>query len=382
MYKKIIAVLMLFILGLLMGTLYPSQALTPKDIVSVSWNAYKGKFIQQDGRTIDLNQQQITTSEGQSYTMLRALWMNDKTTFDLARTWANNNLRLRTDSLYSWRWGKNNNNEWKILDPSSASDADQDIAYALILASKKWKVPEYQQEAKVLLADIAKFEVVETSIGPVLTAGDWAPKEENPTINPSYFAPYAYRVFAEIDPQGPWLAMIDTTYKVLESASNLSNVGLVPDWCAIEKKTGKIILSKAFPDGLIHSYDAWRTVWRVAYDAKFYGKKDPRPLNFLKKYKYPFDYWVKNNRLPQIFNSDGTVRVDVENFATLGNYLPAFGLIDKSISQKLYEKDFLGGYERMGRSGFWGDPQDYYAQNWVWFGLALWSDFIENPTNL
>ena len=37
-----------------------------------------------------------------------------------------------------------------------------------------------------------------------LTAGDWAPGEQVIPLNPSYFAPYAYRVFAEADPGHDW----------------------------------------------------------------------------------------------------------------------------------------------------------------------------------
>lgn len=372
-YKKFLLILMFFTLSLFGTNYYYGQNVTPQNMLEVSWKAYKSKFVQNDGRAIDWRRDQITTSEGQSYSMLRAVWMNDREAFDLARTWANNNLKLRQDTLYSWKWGKANDNQWKILDKSSASDADQDIAYALILGAKRWKVTEYENEAKAILKDIAKLEVVETDIGPVITAGDWATQETNPTINPSYIAPYAYRLFAEIDPQGPWLRMVESSYKVLEAASSLSKVGLIPDWCAIEKKTGKIVPSAVFPEGNIHSYDAWRTVWRIAYDAKFYGEKDSRPIDFLRKKRYLFDYWVHNNRLPQIFNVDGTVRIDLENFASLGTNLPAFAVIDKEVGKKLYEKDLLGGYQRLNRSGFWGDPDDYYAQNWAWFGVALYS---------
>lgn len=353
----------------------PQQALfsTTNEILEKSWQVYKEKFIQKDGRTIEWKREQITTSEGQSYAMLRSVWMNDRPTFDLAYRWANENMRLRGDSLYSWKWGKNNEGKWSILDTSVATDADQDIAYALILAAKKWKEPNYETQAKLILIDLWKKTVVETSIGPVLTAGDWAPKQAKPTINPSYLAPYEYRLFASIDPDRPWMKLVDSSYKVLDSSANLSSVSLIPDWCAIEPSTGKILLAEGFTQGEGHSYDAWRTAWRVAFDAKVAPSTDKRASIFLKKNSFIFNYWIKNSRIPEAFQPDGSLRVDVENIATIGCYLPAFAVISPKVAQQLYEKSLLAGFNRMAKSGFWGDPLDYYAQNWVWFGIALWS---------
>ena len=51
-------------------------------VLSSSWEKYKEQFINQDGRVIDYSQGDITTSEGQSYAMLRAVWIDDKAAFD------------------------------------------------------------------------------------------------------------------------------------------------------------------------------------------------------------------------------------------------------------------------------------------------------------
>src|SRR5262245_11877702 len=42
-----------------------------------SWERYKKQFIQADGRVIDYTAA-VSTSEGQSYGMLRSFWMRDK----------------------------------------------------------------------------------------------------------------------------------------------------------------------------------------------------------------------------------------------------------------------------------------------------------------
>src|SRR5574344_625016 len=78
--------------------------------LKTSYDLYKKTFLSSDGRVIDYDRNDITTTEGQSYMLLRSYFMNDRKTFDLVLTWTNNNLRL-SDGLYAWLWGKNQNGE-------------------------------------------------------------------------------------------------------------------------------------------------------------------------------------------------------------------------------------------------------------------------------
>src|SRR5690242_5505401 len=67
---------------------------SPKDVLTTLWDNYKQTYVQNDpsqpdgqsGRTIDTQNNNRTTSEGESYTLLRAVWMDDQATFD--RSWA------------------------------------------------------------------------------------------------------------------------------------------------------------------------------------------------------------------------------------------------------------------------------------------------------
>ncbi|MCP4432681.1 MAG: hypothetical protein GY806_17040, partial [Gammaproteobacteria bacterium] len=80
------------------------------------WNYYNYTYIS-GGRVVSLDEGGITTSEGQSYAMLRAVWSGDRETFDSVWAWTQKNL-LRLDNLFSWKW-KNT-----ILDKNAATDAD------------------------------------------------------------------------------------------------------------------------------------------------------------------------------------------------------------------------------------------------------------------
>ncbi len=50
------------------------------------WNYYNYTYIQ-NGRVIALDENSITTSEGQSYAMLRAVWSGDRQSFDSIWSW-------------------------------------------------------------------------------------------------------------------------------------------------------------------------------------------------------------------------------------------------------------------------------------------------------
>src|SRR5215472_3824549 len=57
------------------------------DMLKESWTAYKNRFVQADGRVIDLKAEGVSTSEGQSYAMLRAVWVGDQQSFDRILEW-------------------------------------------------------------------------------------------------------------------------------------------------------------------------------------------------------------------------------------------------------------------------------------------------------
>ncbi|MGH7228281.1 MAG: glycosyl hydrolase family 8, partial [Nitrospiraceae bacterium] len=123
------------------------------DELSALWSFYKQKYIV-SGRVISLDENGITTSEGQGYAMLRAVWSNDRHTFTTVWTWTKRNLQIRPDKLFAWKW------KGKVLSANSATDADTDIALALILASRRFSEPSFEQEALAILDSIWTAEVL------------------------------------------------------------------------------------------------------------------------------------------------------------------------------------------------------------------------------
>lgn len=343
-----------------------------KPILQQSWDAYKSKFIQGDGRVMDLSQDAITTSEGQSYALLRAVWMNDQPTFGKAWEWSQKNLGYKDTGLFAWKWGKHCDNSWAILDKASATDADQDIAFALILAGKQWSRPELIEQAKAILSHIWDKEVVQVSGHPYLAAGVWAIQADKVRLNPSYFAPYEYRVFAKIDPQHNWNGLVDTSYQVLEAAGKESRLGLPPDWCNLDAKTGAVSVADNDKQS-DYSYDAMRVPWRVALDWQW--NQDPRAKKYLDSLGFLQDSWKVQRTIRGAYTNTGVMRGFDEPIAGFGCVLPMFELIAPDLARQVYQEKLQSVYY----DGLWKSDTDYYGQNWAWFGLAAAGNLLAKP---
>lgn len=140
-----------------------------------AWEQFKKAYVSAEGRVIDPSDaRKITTSEGQSYALFFALAANDRQGFDKLFQWTQNNLAqgdLRAH-LPGWLWGKKSEDEWTVLDSNSAADSDLWIAWALLEAGRLWKVDNYTEVGKALLARIADEEVADVpGLGPSVLPG-------------------------------------------------------------------------------------------------------------------------------------------------------------------------------------------------------------------
>ncbi|MBC8074599.1 MAG: glycosyl hydrolase [Chloroflexales bacterium] len=358
-----------------------SAAPAPAALLAQSWASYRSSFIQGDGRTIDPMREQATTSEGQSYSLLRAVWMNDQPTFDRVLRWTNDNLRVRGDQLFGFLWGRHANGSWAILDPNVATDADQDIALALIFAERRWNEPAYGSQARAILADLWAKTVVRVNNKPYITAGDWAAVQERPTLNPSYLAPYAYRIFATADPARPWEALIDTSYEVLTACSNqpldrASSVGLPPNWCALDKAGGVTAPDPNQKLDTNYGYDAFRTYWRIALDAKWFGER--RAYDYLRTSNYLRNAWASRGAHAAVYRHDGAIERSEEDATVYGGLIANLAITDPTGARELYEQKLAPRFITSNGQAFWDNGQNYYAQNWIWFGVGLYADALPN----
>jgi endo-1,4-beta-D-glucanase Y len=350
------------------------QTTPNRDLLAESWDSYRRRFIQSDGRVIDFEASDRSTSEGQAYAMLRAVLIDDPETFAKTLKWSENNLLRqqngkRTDSLWAWKWGKKPDGSWGAIDHNFASDGDIDAITALILASRRWNRPEYLELAKTKLQDLWNLSSAPGYGGKrYLLPGPKAAfvrDESTFYLNPSYLAPYAFRIFAQVDPAHDWLSLVDSSYEILENSTRLSSVGLPSDWVALDIKTGQFqIVPPSSNLQSLYSFDAYRVWWRLSLDAAWFNS--PQARRYLQQSTQHLQkLWTQQSRLPARIDLQGKPLVDYEATSQYAMFYAAMRIVEPALAQELLVKKLLPQYKQ----GIWGDDSAYYTQNLAWLGL-------------
>lgn len=367
----------------------PAPVFSEREMLEGIWHNYKQDFLEKETyRALDPERGGITTSEGQSYTMLRAVWIDDRETFDRAWQWTKDNLQRENDHLLSWLFGKRSDGTYGVLDQpgaiNSASDGDTDTALALLLAYSRWRDDAYFGDAVTLLNDIWEHEVVEINGKRYLAANnvEKTANTQEVLLNPSYFAPYAYRIFGAVSPH-PWEDLVDTSYEVIEESIALSEAegsenGLPPDWVLIDRNTGKLRIPEEGSFSSNYSFDAVRVPWRLALDWKWFG--EPRAEEALSKMSFLEEEWDRNRRLSAEYTNTGEPLTGDESPVMYGTSIGYFMVRAPEDARELYESKLVSLYspDRFG----WNVPLSYYANNWAWFGIALYTGLAENYTGI
>jgi endo-1,4-beta-D-glucanase Y len=207
-----------------------------------------------------------TVSEGIGYGMLIAVYMNDQNLFD--NLWKYEQHWTDASGLMNWYIAADGGG----LGPNgsgAATDADEDMAFALVMADRQWGgqgslgMP-YAQYALRQIQDIWKAEIQDSKLPKPGEWGGWN------TVNISYFAPSYYRVFATLDPGHPWSQVVQTVYDTIAYAvtaanGNQSN-GLVPAWCDDSHGSPCTPVDEGIANDTGYQYDACRTPFRIGLD--------------------------------------------------------------------------------------------------------------------
>ncbi len=222
-----------------------------------------------------------TVSEGIAYGMMIAVYMNDQAMFDAF--WKYEQMYLDGCGLMDWYISADGT---KRLGTGAALDADEDMAWALVMASKQWGgkgtlAKSYLDTAKEQIDKLWKCEILDGKLPrPGDGFGDWN------HLNISYFAPSYYRVFASVSGNAGWgdanPGVVTTVYDIISrnlnaTSGNVAN-GLVGGWSNSE---GVADEGGAPGKPGNYQYDSARTPFRIGLDACFYG--EPRAVAYLAK---------------------------------------------------------------------------------------------------
>lgn len=333
----------------------------------VFWKAYNEVFIDKQGRVIDPQGGDRTTSEGQAYAMFFSLVANDRATFELLLHWSEANLAAGSleQRLPGWLWGKASDGQWHILDANPASDADLWMSYSLLEAGRLWKEPRYSELGKKLLTKIASEEVADLpGFGTMLLPGPsgFHPDEQTWCINPSYVPlPIIIRL-GQFDSQGPWRKIAAAVPKLLEQSARQ---GFAMDWVSYKIDEGFMPTALPGTKGLGQgSYDAIRVyLWAGMADREM-----PARGTVLKAVSGMADYLKRNSQPPERVDAQGkpqNMPGPVGFSAALLPYLDALGNKASLEQQKSRVES-----QRNSMTKLLGEQRTYYDQNLALFAMG------------
>jgi hypothetical protein len=308
-----------------------------------------------------------TVSEGIGYGMILSVYMNDQALFD--DLWQYEQQFLTSHKLMNWQISPTGT----VMGTGSATDGDEDMAWALLMADKQWgtspKLGAYINVATTQIQNIWAGEVLVNNQGTLPNLGDgWQGGAGFNNLNVSYFAPSYYRAFAKVDTAHNWAAAIDTSYSVimgqLTAANGNQSNGLVPGFSTS-------VGTQSSQGSFSYQYDACRTPFRVGLDWCFNG--EPRAKTYLAL-------------TSSFFAPIGYGRM-VDGYALNGTPMgggPASPFVGPAAVGAMY--DPMYSTFTQGAYGFLSkNPQrggQYYAESWTAISLVMMAGSFVDYTNL
>ena len=274
--------------------------------VSIYYQSWKKRYLKPSVKVpgdykVAFNRSGVTVSEAMGYGMLITVMMADVDPQAHAKFDGLNRFRKRYPSKINpafmcWKIPANE----KVVSDDSATDGDTDMAFALLLAHRKWGEKKYLREAESLIHALAKTLIRSDD---TLRLGDWDTDDSKPEmVRSSDLMPTHFRAFAEATGDQRWLKVERRSYALLGELqkSAAPTTGLVPDFAIFKHGAWQPAKPRALegPYDGEYSYNACRVPWRIGWAAITLG--DRRAETILK----PFLNWAeKASGVPEEFKA-------------------------------------------------------------------------------
>jgi endo-1,4-beta-D-glucanase Y len=278
---------------------YPAGSIRPTgdqaaldDIVRCQYARWKAAYLKQDcggyyvltnggaGANADTF---LTVSEGHGYGMIIAAMMAGTEPQAQAIFDGMYAVKVKFPSIVDkdlMAWGIDKGCA-PVKDGDAATDGDEDMAFALLLADKQWGsggTVNYLAEAKKLIAAIAKSEVNATTKLTLL--GDWATPDDATyywITRPSDFMIDHYRAYGKATGAPIWTDSIAAIYKLIDyTQANLSpKTGLIPDFIRDTNTPMPTVVPVSFANDVRflgemlntdYDYNSCRVPWHLGTD--------------------------------------------------------------------------------------------------------------------
>lgn len=281
---------------------------TASSMLKKQFEIYLQNYYEEQGdlARIKFDDKARTVSEGIGYGMLMCVYFSDNTTsyqshFD--KLWKYYKKFMNGNGIMNW----NINGFNGVIGTGGATDAEEDVAVALIMAYYQFGNESYKNDAATLIANMRKSEF--SSNGMHKLGDQWDPYK-----NPSYVSPAAYELFKDVDAGNSsfWSSAITTNYNMLLKNRN-SSTGIPSGW-ADNNSFAPIVGNNGY-NFAGYDYDAVRAPWRWAWSYAWYGHEQAKDLSS------KLAAWVASKPFGQLYinmKTDGTANLSQEPCKTNG----------------------------------------------------------------
>lgn len=356
-------------------------------LVRATWEGYKQNYIfcgepcgGNLGLVFDPNMGYQAVSEGVGYGLLMAVMMDDQPTFDTIYDAAYSIMLDPATNLLHWRV----DNTGTITGHHSATDAEEDVAAALIFAQSRVDRGEwtqhasrpYDEQARIVLDAIYAYEVAD---GKYLTPGDDWGGEGREILNLSYFMPAWYTIFDAFEGSERWRPVTTYGYRSLVLTEGAS-LGLAPDWSTADGEPAYAFCdAEGRPRDTCRYemyYDAIRVPWRIGMHCLWF--EDTRACQWSQR-TADFLNTLPASDFARMYDMQGQPIINYQNELTVGMWLvAAMAAEDTELVSRLAGQlyNYAGNALEEGHWG--GSSQYYFNQSLAWFGAALLSGDFQN----
>jgi len=204
----------------------------------------------------------VAHSEGQGWGLLFAASFDDREAFERILGWTSRRLRRPGDRLHSWRYRPGRTPP--VDDPNNATDGDLYIAWALLVAHRRWGDTTHLTAALAIARDVLRLTLRRTARGIFLLPGAAGfESREGIVLNPSYIVLPAFEELSRAMPSDPWQALSASGVDLL-SRARFGAWGLSPDWVLQPHPAdAPLVLPARWPPRF--SYDAVRVPLMLAW---------------------------------------------------------------------------------------------------------------------
>lgn len=305
------------------GTVLSDQASASTQLAS-AFSYYLSTFYNEQGTYAAIRSNDGSNeyfSEGMGYGMLMMVYFSNETTsyqdqFD--KLWNFYQYSMNSNGLMNWKMGNISSSGADIWGEGAATDAEMDVAAALIMAAYQFGDNSYLTYAKTLIQNMKAYEF--TSSGAELPGDSWGDTQNQ--LNPSYFAPGYFELFAIVDSDNAtfWSeTAMDVNYSYSEASANEVSTYLVDDWVYTKSNSDPTF---SYSQDDTYNYDAPRFPWRMAMAYYWYNHSRAYTLN------YNLGSWVNGisaaNVKGPITRSTGSMNSD-QNSTFVASLMTALG---------------------------------------------------------